>query len=120
MSGPHDLISQLITKVGHGALVDCCSSSTDSWILESLLDAMIVVVLVVNIVGYSAITITPPLSDAPADLSGRMVRWLTLTVVADPDRFFRRSPSGNATTPLCHCIAKPWCWNSFEEEGGTS
>ena len=65
---------------------------TDSWILESLLDAMIVVVLVVNIVGYSAITITPPLSDAPADLSGRMVRWLTLTVVA-------RTQTGSSVDP---------------------
>ena len=31
---------------------------------------VVVVILVVDVVGYSAITITP-LSDAPADLSGR-------------------------------------------------
>ena len=56
-------------------LVHCCSTSRR--VLESLLGAMFVVivvgvVVVIVVVGYSATRITP-LSDAPADRSGRMV-----------------------------------------------
>ena len=60
-----------VKAVEHGVLVHCCSTSRR--VLESLPDAMIAVVVVV-VVGYSATRITP-LSDAPADRSGRMV-WL--------------------------------------------